>query len=151
MAQGQAFTFFERVRTVLALSEALEPERVGSEQTVGAHMPRRGMPETAWVIQNRHAHGLAINRPVVIHPLRAFTPGRPVRYAVAIDQAAAFIAIHIHAGGHTHAEARILFIAQNTIAMLGYKTDRHVNDPLPVLHAEHMRTFIGQQLLPPPT
>ena len=90
MAQGQAFTFFERVSAVLALTEALEPEGVGSEQTVGAHMPGRGVPETAWVIQNRHAHGFAIDRPVVIHPLRALAPSRPVRHAVAIYQAPAF-------------------------------------------------------------
>lgn len=50
MAQGNTLAPLERKTAVLTLAKAAQAKGVGSEKTIGPHVPRRGMPETARVI-----------------------------------------------------------------------------------------------------
>src|SRR5207302_2216855 len=60
------------------LFKIMQPERIGAEQTVIAHVPPGRVPRVLWMIENCDANSLAMHRPVVVHPIRSFAPGRVV-------------------------------------------------------------------------
>src|SRR5439155_871583 len=62
------------------LFEIMQPERIGAEQAVIAHVPPGRVPRVLRMIENCDAHRLAAHRPVVVHPVRSFAPGRVVAH-----------------------------------------------------------------------
>ena len=106
-------------------------------------MPRGGMSKAGRVIENRHAHSLAFDRTMIIHPSSPLSPSGLISNPIGVDDAPSFFAVHIHTGGYAHAESRILLVAQNAIVVLGSEGDIHINDTLTLLHLEDMSPLIG--------
>src|SRR5690606_15841787 len=97
VVQPQTIAGLERVSFRLVSADEMEDaKRVGSEQTIGPHVPAAGVSETAGMLQHRDPGGLAINRPGIIDPARLLGPSRTILLTLVIDDGAAEFAVDSH-------------------------------------------------------
>ena len=101
------------------------------------------MAKAGRVIKNRHAHCLAIDWPVIIHPSSSPSPSSLISNSIGIDYAPSFFAVHIHTSGYSYAKARILFVTQHAVTMFSGKDNIYINNTLTLLHLEDMSPLIG--------
>ena len=102
------------------LFEIVQPERIGREQPVIAHMPPRRMPRVGGVIEDRDpVHGRAARNghgPGVVAPLGPFAPGVPVLLSPRIQNGPALGLVgplQAHRLGEPNGESALLGIAQH--------------------------------------
>lgn len=114
----------------------MDAERIRGEQSVVADMPRRRMHGIERIIEDRDAHGLALDRAGVIAPLGALAPGLLVADAGAQDDPALarlLLAVgQAHRLGHADGHRTLLRVAEHDIPLSGLDCDFKIEQPLRV-------------------
>ena len=76
VSKRDRFVFGQRViaSALLSSREIVQSKRVRCNQTVIARVPKCWVTKVLWMVENRKAHDIAINRPPIVHPLRGLAP-----------------------------------------------------------------------------
>jgi hypothetical protein len=118
-------------RLVRQLLKIMFSERVRGEKTIVTHVPPRWVPGVLRMIENRNSNDLAVNRAVIVAPVRSLAPGVPVPHALAIDDVAlSHRPFEPHGFSQSHRHGSLFRITKGELAIRRMKRYLEIKYPL---------------------